>query len=278
MNFRSCAFLLMLFSILSAEFVLTSVDVTIHDIKPDGTAMVTESIKLMLVGAQTQDDYDIGFSRNDLSFWSSTTKLSDVRYHVDPNKVAIKDLRILPQPRKKCNPLQGVCHGELIIQYRAEPIYADKNGTKELLPGTGLFTVTQSKPRTTNYVLNPQSLAFITTPQGNILLPENVHLILELPENAVVTELNPAPENINVKLPAKIQTIDWKDTILVKLNVAFEVEESLEKEVSDFFYNAYLSFYNVLTGEYGWALIIIIALIIGGYVYITLEKKEGEGR
>ncbi|MEM3706636.1 MAG: hypothetical protein QXS88_02555 [Candidatus Bilamarchaeaceae archaeon] len=276
MNLRICGLLLLLISIAGAEFILTSVDVTIRDIKPDGTAKVTENIKIMLVGEQAQNDYDAGFSSNDISFWSSTTKLQDVRYHVNPAKVSIKELRVLPQPRKKCNPLQGVCHGELIIQYEIEPLYNDTNGSKTIVRDSGLFFVTKSKPRTTTYRLNPEALSFITTPQGNVLLPENVRLTIELPSNSVVTDLNPTPENVKIDLPAKLKTISWTDTILVKLSVVFEVEETLEGEVKDFFYNVYLSFYNILTGEHGWALIAIIVIIVSGYVYITIEKKGRE--
>lgn len=256
----------------NAEFMLNEVVVTIYDIKPDGTAKVSESVKLIIKGTESQNDYDSGFSSNDISFWSSVTKVPDVRYHVNPAKVVIKDLRVLPQPRKKCNPIQDICHGELLIQYETTPIIS--NGTA--VAGTGLFKVEQSKPRTTRYTLNPDSLSFITTPQGNILLAENVNLVLELQDNSVLIELNPKPEGMpeNQK---RADTIKWRDTILVKLTVVFEVEETLEKEVSNFFYDIYYSFYATMTGEYGWAFIAIIIIIVSAYVYITLEKK-GQAR
>lgn len=276
MDLKPIMFWLMLLSIFHAEFILENVEVVIHDIKPDGSAKVTESIKIMIVGEQAQNEYDAGFSSNDISFWSSTTKLQDVRYHVNPAKVSIKELRVLPQPQKKCNPLQEICHGELIIQYETLPIYMQENTSNEIVQNTGLFLITKSKPRTTTYRLNPESLSFITTPQGNILLANNVNLVLKLPENTVVTTLNPPPENLKTSLPAKMSTISWRDTMLVKLSVVFEVEDALEKEVADFFYEAYFSFYNILTGEYGWALIIMIVIIVSGYIYITLEKKGRE--
>jgi len=268
-NMKKIVFaLLAIIAIANADFLIENVAVTIYDIKPDGTAKVSESVKLIIRGADSQNDYDNGFTNNDISFWSSVTKLPDVKYHVNPAVVAIKDLRVLPQPRKKCNPLQEICHGELLIQYETTPLY--KNGT--IAPNTGLFAIEKSKPRTVIYKLNPEGLSFITTPQGHILLAENVELIIQMPENARLLELMPQPEGF-VNSPYT-REIRWKDTILVNPTVTFEVEESLEKEVSDFFYGAYSYFYNTLTGEYGWALIAVLATIIIGYVYITLEKKE----
>ncbi len=253
----------------SAEFLLNEVIVTIYDIKPDGTAKVSESVKLIIKGAESQSDYDNGFSSNDISFWSSVTKVPDVKYHVNPAKVAINDLRVLPQPRKKCNPIQEICHGELLIEYETGPIKSNGSAT----PGTGLFNVEQSKPRTTRYTLNPDALSFLTTPQGNILLAENVNLVLRLPEDAVLKELNPRPEGIPAGQKS-VTEIKWRDMILVKLAVVFEVEETLEKEVSGFFYDTYAMFNSMITGEYGWALIAIIAIVVSSYVYITLEQKE----
>jgi len=269
MKLKCLLALIAFLAMVNAEFVLENVVVTIYDIKPDGTAKVSESVKLMIKGAEAQDSYDNGFSSNDLSFWSSVTKLSDVKYHVNPAKVVIKDLRVLPQPRKKCNPIQEVCHGELLIQYETGPI---KNN-ETVVPNTGLFNIEHSKPRTTRYTLNPDSLSFITTPQGSILLVENVNLVLKLPENAVLVELNPRPEGIPAS-QKKVSEITWRDTILVKLAVVFEVEETLEKEVSDFFYEIYRAFYNTISGEYGWAFMAIIIIIVSGYIYITLEKRD----
>ncbi|MEM2908940.1 MAG: hypothetical protein QW590_02485 [Candidatus Bilamarchaeaceae archaeon] len=262
--------MLLMITTTSAEFMLNEVDVFIHDVQPDGSAKVTESIKIIIKGEDAQNAYDRGFAMNDLAFWSSETGISHIRQHVNPNKVEIKDLRVKPQPRKKCNPFQGLCHGELVIEYVATPVY-DTNGTK--IPKTGLFIVEQYKPRTVRYTINPEALSFTTTQLGHILLEENVHLRIEVPQNAVITDLNPMPEQIDARLPARISNLEWYDTILVKFSVVFEVEETLEKEVSNFFSSLFGVLTRALSGEYGGPIIAIVIIIIGGYLYITIEKR-----
>jgi hypothetical protein len=260
----------------SAEFMLENVDVLIHDIQPDGSAKVSESIKLIILGNQAQEEYDRGFSMNDLAFWSTVTGLPDVKQHVNPSKVAMTDMRVRPQPRGKCNPIQGICHGELLIEYDTRPVYSLQNGTSVMVPKTGLFTTEKYKPRTTKYSITPDSLSFTTTPQGNILLVENVHLRIKPPAEAVFLDLNPKPEDMDRTLPVKLSEVEWSDTILVKFSVVFEVEDALEKEVSEFFYGMFGSVQGTLTGQYGSALIAIIIIVVGGYIYISTEKRKVE--
>jgi len=265
--------LLLLISISFGEFVLEEVTVYIHDIQPDGSAKVSESIKLFLYD-EANEEYDNGFNRNDLSFWSTITEIQDVKQHVNPAKVEISDFIVRPQPRSKCNPIQGTCHGELILEYTAKPSYnTTQEGDKVPIEGTGLFSVEKYKPRTTKYTIDPEALSFTKTSKGSLLLEENIYLRMGLPQETVVLDLNPKPEDIDADLPARINELEWNDIILVKFSVVFEVEEPLEKEVSEFFYDLFGSIQEILTGEYGGALLAIIIIIIGGYLYITIEKR-----
>jgi len=265
--------LLMLISMSFGEFVLEEVTVYIHDIQPDGSAKVSESIKLFLYD-EANEDYDSGFNRNDLSFWSTITEIPDVRQHVNPAKVEISDFIVRPQPRSKCNPIQGTCHGELILEYTVKPSYNEtEDGEMIPIEGTGLFSVEKYKPRTTRYNIDPEALSFTKTSKGSLLLEDNIFFRMGLPQETMVLDLNPKPSDVDAELPARINELEWNDIILVKFSVVFEVEEPLEREVSEFFYDLFGSIQEILTGEYGGALLAIIIIIIGGYLYITIEKR-----
>ncbi len=262
-----------------AEFLLERVEVTISDIRPDGTAKITEDIKMIIKGEHSQSLYDSGYGgyyNNDLSFWSTTTGLKDVKQHVNPAKVDISDFRLRPQPRGKCNPVQMLCHGELILEYIASPSYNSTEHGKFPIAGTGIFTVEKTKPRTTQYTLNPQALSFTTTEQGNIILDEEVYLIIELPNDAVVYDVNPVPEDVDVEFPARIFQLSWNDMALVKFSLVFEIEESIQEEVSDFFLGVAEGIETAVRGEYGLAIFVLVAILIGGYLYINLTKRKKE--
>ncbi|HID72653.1 TPA: hypothetical protein EYP38_01815, partial [Candidatus Micrarchaeota archaeon] len=107
--------LLLLLSAAHADFLLERVDVSVSDIQDDGSAKVHESIRFIMIGDYAQALYDSGFSNNDLAFWSAATDLKDVKKHVNPQTGEVKDFRLRPQPRTGCNPIQGTCHGELIL-------------------------------------------------------------------------------------------------------------------------------------------------------------------
>ncbi|MBI5046685.1 hypothetical protein HZC07_03050 [Candidatus Micrarchaeota archaeon] len=267
--------LVVMVSIIHAEFLTENVDVTIKNINEDGSAQVIESIKFIMYGNYSNSIYDSGISRNDLSFWSTNTGLKDVKVHVNPAKVDIRDFRLRPQPRTKCNPIQGVCHGELILEYTAYPSYKD-NDNKQPIVGTGIFNVQNYKPRTRRYTLNPASLAFTTTPEGNIILDSNVYLTVKLPEGSTALDINPQPQGTAIALPAAVSSISWNDIVLVKFSLIFDVEDSIEKEVGGFFGGIVNDAANLLrTGE-GVALLLLVAIIFGSYLYITINKRRNE--
>ncbi len=266
---------LLLISLASAEFLTERVDVLINDIKEDGSAHVHESIKFIMYGDYANSLYDSGVSNNELSFWSTNIGLKDVKFHVNPVKVDIRDLRLRPQPRTKCNPIQGICHGELILDYYAYPSPSD-NSTVDYLPNTGLFKVEKYKPRTMRYSLNPSSLAFTTTPEGDVILDKDVYLTIEPPQDSVMLDINPMPQGTSIQLPSHIDSIFWNDIVLVKFSLLFEVEDSIDKEVSDFFGDIVRKVSGTLASPQGLALLAIIAIIIGSYLYITMTKRRSE--
>jgi hypothetical protein len=270
---KALILLFALASLIHAEFLIERVDVTISDIQGDGAAKVHESIKFVMYGNYSSSIYDSGISNNELSFWSTNTGLKDVKFHVNPAKVDIQDLRVRPQPRTKCNPIQGICHGELILDYWAYPS-SDENSSS--INDTGLFTVTKYKPRTRRFTINPSALAFTTTSEGNIILDEKVYLTIELPAESVTLDVNPQPSGESLTLPSKIESLSWTDIVLVKFSLIFDVEDSIDKEVSDFFSAIILGVARTIGGPYGPALIALVIVLIGSFIYVIMSKRRSE--
>jgi len=267
--------LLMFLCVRSADFLIEEVDVTVSDIKSDGSAKVHESIKMIMYGDYPISVYDSGISNNDLSFWSQGTGLKDVKFHMNPSTVTIQDVRLRPQPRTKCNPIQGICHGELILDYTAYPSYT--NDTVPIpIPGTGIFNIEPYKPRTKRYTVNPSALSFTTTADGNTILDNKEHLIIMLPSDSTVLDLNPQPSDVNLQLPTHVDQLSWNDIVLVKLSLVFDVEEGIDKEVTDFFTNITNNTYKAIAGPDGIAIAVLAIIIVGSYVYITVSKRRGE--
>ncbi|MEM5814784.1 MAG: hypothetical protein QXD77_03120 [Candidatus Aenigmatarchaeota archaeon] len=259
----------------NAEFLMERVEVTLSDIKSDGSVKVHESIKFIMYGEYSQSLYDSGISNNQLAFWSTNTGLKDVKFHVNPSKVDIRDLRLRPQPRTGCNPIQGSCHGELILDYEAYPSYADNSSTTPLA-GTGIFTVEQYKPRTKRYTLNPSALSFTSTPESNIVLEDSVYLTINLPAESTVLDINPQPAGTNLALPSHVGSLTWTDIVLVRFSLVFDVEESIDREVTDFFGGIMSGISKALSGPHGFALAVIIIILAGSYLYITASKRRVE--
>lgn len=265
--------LLVLAAVANAEFLIERVDVDISDVKSDGSAKVHESIKFVMFGNYSNSIYDSGIGNDELSWWSSNVGLKDVKFHVNPATVDIRDLRVRPQPRTKCNPIQGICHGELILDYLAYPSF---NNSSVATQGTGIFRPEKYKPRTIRYSINPSALYFTTTPEGNIILDENVFLTVELPPEAVVQDVNPAPSDFTLKLPAHADSLSWSDIVLVKFSLIFEVEDSIDKEVSDFFSGILIWVIETLRGPGGLPLVLLLAALIGSCLYVITAKRRGE--
>ncbi len=271
---RTALILLLVAALASADFLIDRVDVMVSDIKQDGSAHVHESIQFVMFGNYSNSIYDSGLSSNDLSFWSTNTNLSDARFHVNTAVVDVRDFRLRPQPRTQCNPIQGICHGELILDYLAYPVYDNRSGLP--INGTGLFSLDKYKPRTTRYTLNPNALSFTTTPEGTIILNDKQYLTIVMPDHSVTLDANPQPTDAAINLPAYVPSFSWNDIVLVKFSLVFEVEESIDQEVSDFFGGILGWTEQALSGPEGLALLILLAALIGSYVYIIMAKRRGE--
>ncbi len=263
---------LFLASTLFADFQLQQVDITIKNINKDGTVLVQETYQFVVKTPYSKSLYESILNKNDLSSWSTTTGIKEMKLHVDPNTVDIANFRVKPQPLKKCNPFVDTCRGEVVLEYMALPFYNKSNHV--LLPGTGVFSISNQKPRTIRYVLNPQSLSFGSTDQSDPILDRITFLNVEFPENSLLLDLNPVPEDVELKIPSRIKILSWSNIILVKFAVQFEVEESLDKEVTEFFTSLLRSLQESFNGGQGLALILIVVILTGSYIYLRSKLKE----
>lgn len=262
---------LFIFSVASASFEFQSVKVTISDIEDDGSAHVQESIKFLIKGNYSKLLYDSGFkTTDDLSVWSTNTNLKQVRQHVNPAVVSIENFRLQPQPRSGCNPFLGICHGELIFDYSIKPVY---DGSK-IVNGTGLFIVENYKPRTTRYTLNPDALSFTKTEAGNMVLEPDVWLSIEIPQEEKDIVVNPSPKSTSISDGST--TLSWNDMVLVRLSVVFEMEESIDKEVTKFFSDVLGNFQKTISSQHGLAFLGLLIILVGSYIYINVAKKKKE--
>lgn len=267
-------------STIYAGFQLESLEFKISNIQKDGSATVQENIKLLVLGNSSKDLYDSGYvGNNTLSFWSAHTRLKEVKQHVNTAKVVIRDFTVEPQAKTGCNPFLNLCHGELKLTYNIFPIYNITNGKLSAVNGTGLFIISKYKPRTTRYSLNVNALNFPTTGQGNILLNDNVYVSVNLPGKSRIGkkgDVAPLPKEFKQNIPGYVKELTWNDMILAKFTLIFEVEETLDKEVTDFFSNSLANFQSAVQSQHGMSLIVVIAILIGSYVYVNIAKKKRE--
>jgi len=260
---KSILFLLFIFmSATYADFALEKVEVTISDIQTDGSVSVHESIKFIIYGDYATSIYDSGLTTDQLSFWSSNIGLSDLKLHINPSVVDIQDLRVRPQPRTQCNSIQKTCHGEIILDYMAYP--SEANTT------TGVFLIESYKPRTIRYTINPNALSFTTISDGNLILYEDIHLNIELPDGSTVLDANPQPTS------TAESTLSWTNIVLVKFSLIFDVEESIDQEVSEFFASRINNIASTLQSPQGIALVILAVIFIASYAYIIMSKRRDD--
>lgn len=259
---------LLLFAAFSyANFQIESVDIVLSNIDRDGSVHVRESIKFFVIGEYEQALYKSGFNKNELSFWATTTTLKEIRLHVDTNKVDINDFRLIPQPLRSCDPFRKLCHGELVIEYKASPYYNKSN--EEPVAGSGIFSLSKYKPRTIRYSINPDALAFPKSESGDIMLDKHTSLIIELQPGSVVYDINPLPNDYE----EGSRSMKWTDTMLIYFTLVFDVEQSLAAEVTEFFSKSFATIESGLHGPEGIALILIAAILLGSYLYLKSFRK-----
>ncbi len=260
----------MMLSLAYSAFTTTALDMTV-EVNEDGSAEITEEIYLLITTDYHISTYAKGLTQNDLASWSSLTGLGDVRYHVDNREVDVQNVVVRPQPVSRCNPLADLCHGELKITYRVAA-YADKDG--EPVNNSGLFIAEQCKPRTTQYALNSGALSFEKSDLGDVILGENQRLTFVFPEKATLIEVCPLPEGENKEDMGKLKELTWENTVLARFGIVFEIEQSLDAEVLQFFLDAREWMTGLVSGPEGPALVVLALIVIGAYIHLQGKVKK----
>jgi len=262
--------LLLLVSLSFAEFQQTNLTVKV-DVNPDGSAKVTETVRISM-DSGSPAIYDNAMSSYDITSWRSKTKL-DFRFHFNRDIVDITDVTILAQPRDGCEGCVRdtctICYGTIILTYELFPI-ANKTGS-------GLFTITKFKPRTSNYSLNTEALSFEASSSGGMVLPENTELVITLPEGAFNISVNPRPEKA---IPAdsgqgKTASFTWNGRIpLSNMGVRFNIEEPLSVEVMGFFSSVRDDILKILYSREGLAIVIIAGVVLASFIVLRRRKDN----
>ncbi len=261
---------ILLLSLSYSAFTVTALDVTV-DVNEDGSADITEDLYLLITTDYHISVYTNGLTQNDLASWGSLTGLSDVRHHVDNRIVDVQNVVVRPQPVSRCNPLADLCHGELKISYKVDA-YRTKEGNA--VDNSGLFLADEYKPRTTRYILNSGGMSFEESDLGDVILGENERLTFVFPKMSKITEVTPLPEGVSKDEVGELKELGWENTVLARFNIVFEVEESLDTEVLQFFLDAREGITDLVSGPEGPALIILVVIIIGGYLHLQGKVKK----
>lgn len=266
---RKALFALLLLSLTYAEFTLTAMDVLI-DVDAHGDAQVTEKLHYIIISSYHISFYESNLAKTDIGSWGSLIGSDEVRSHLDNRVVSVENVIVRASPTSRCNPLAELCHGELTITYEAKP-YRRSGG--EVVPGTGVFTLEQYKPRTTRYTLNEGALQFQTSELGDVVLGENERLSFMLPRGAKVAYVNPLPSNTEQTGDGR-QQLSWENEVLAHFSMVFEKEEGLDQEVVGFFIGARSKLYDFLSGPEGLPAVALVLILAGSYLYLQTKQKK----
>ncbi|MDD2655107.1 MAG: hypothetical protein PHQ80_00365 [Candidatus ainarchaeum sp.] len=266
---RKAFFVLLLLAASYAEFTLTAMDVLV-DVDVQGGAHVTEKLHYIITSSYHISLYESNIVKTDIGSWGGLVGSDEVRSHLDNRVVSVENVIVRASPTSRCNPLAELCHGDLTVTYEAEP-YLRADGST--VPGTGLLTVEQYKPRTTRYTLNEGALQFQTSELGDVVLGEDERLSFLLPRGAKVAYVNPLPSNTEQTGDGR-QQLSWENEVLAHFSIVFEKEEGLDQEVIGFFMGARSKLYEFLSGPEGLPAAALVLILAGSYLYLQSKQKK----
>ena len=257
---RALVIAVLLFAVSFADLEVSSVGIEIT-LNKDGTATVVERVNVNMDTELDVVDYNKAAEINTFQNWIKTLNNPNVRLHVDPSRAAIKDLNIRPQPVKTA--LGDQFTATILITYKV-----DKEG------GEPLFLEEVVKPRVVKYSLNEKLLSFERTASGNIVLNKGLVLIVNMPKDSVVLDINPLPKNLkDVSLPQHIDQVYWRDQILVGFRLEVMVEESITEEISKSFDGFIQNMSDFLATSEGKIYALMVLFIIGSYLYFVSKVR-----
>ncbi len=249
-----------LISPLWAALNVTSITATIT-LSPRGEVHVEESVNIVMSNELDVVTYNKAAEQNTFEGWIKTLNNENVKLHVDASKVDVENLQINPQPVR--TGLSSRYIGKILISYDI-----GKNG----LP---LFTKEQIKPRVYIYELNSSLLSYKRTDAGNIILNNGLVLIIKLPKNSEIVDVNPIPKGMtNVQFPLKTSMVYWRDMILVGFRLKVYIEETIPMEISDYFESLSKKTTSLMTTEEGKITLGIALFLLLAYLYVLTKAHS----
>ena len=117
-------------------------------------------------------------------------------------------------------------------------------------------------------------LSFEESDLGDVILGENQRLTFVFPEDALLVEVIPLPEGRERGDLSKIKELSWENTVLARFDIVFEIEETLDKEVLQFFMDLRESITGIVSGPEGPAVIILAIILVGAYLHLQGKVKR----
>ncbi|VVB58954.1 Uncharacterised protein [Candidatus Anstonella stagnisolia] len=274
-----CIFLLA--GIAAAGFELRSFSVNVN-INNDGSSHVEERALIFITTPQSRELYEASRLNNDLSSWRELLGIEEIRQHVSRASVEVARFRFRAEAPERCNSIAGTCFASIVFDYDAIPV--QKNDSSR----SGIISTYTYKPRTTRYSLNPQAFSFETSNAGDIILSKQTTLSIAIPQDSQKIFFSRDPDNLadktgNVIFDSKdnlnyyygsLRTFNWEGQTLSQFELSFEREESLEKEVLQFFKTAQERVSSLLFSSEGPAILIILAVAAASVIYINHMRKR----
>jgi hypothetical protein len=260
---------------LFAGFEPRSLEVSIL-LNPDGGAHVSETVSFVTTTQESRDLYESTFKYNQLSDWKERLGIEDIRHHISRAQAEFAGLRIKPHSVEKCNQFTSQCQAALSFDY-------DVSSSANV---TGLLVTDNYKPRTTQYSINANALSFDTSKSGDILIDRSAKLILTIPKDAEKIRFSEKPNNLPTDTTGQFEAKDnteyyigpertfyWQDRTLPKFEFSYEIEQTLESEVVQFFKKSQESISQSVFSSEGLASLLIIAVVLASAIYLNRVKK-----
>ncbi len=246
-----CLFLC-LSSITFSAFSYEKSEIKIY-LNNEGGAHIVEKITLRINDTESMEIYDKNMAiTNDITSWKSRTGISDIKYNVNTNYVSISNLRVTPQPKIRLSLINPQYEGILEIEYDVK----------------GITEVELTKARTYQYKFKKEALSFTSTDGKRIILNENRHLYIYIPDDSVIDSIDPKPQNIDVLYPSQKEFYWRGQTTLENFNFVFIDEISMREEVEFYFKDLLNNSILFINSDGGFYLGIIIGIFIVTFLIV----------
>jgi hypothetical protein len=219
----------------------------------EGGARIVEKITLRIHDDASAEIYDKNMAiTNDITSWKARTGISDIKYNVNTNYVSISNLRVTPQPKMSLSMINPYYEGILEIEYDVK----------------GIADVELIRARTYQYKFKKEALSFTSSDEKNIILNENRHLYIYIPDDSEIVMIEPKPQNIDI-LNKYDKEFYWRgQTILESFNFVYQHEISMKEEVEYYFKDLLNNSINFINSDGGFYLGIILGVLIVTYFMI----------